>query len=384
MTKRPIDHFKDAMNRESVIAALSRTTVDVDKFIRISVQLIENKPNLLSVDDPESLIAALIECAGYGFYPNGDEGYVEISNNKIGDGVWKRIARFELTTSGIRSIAARHDVLIHANIVHQNDIFRHEEGDEPCLEHVINWGHQDGRGDAYLVYAVFKHKDGTILHREVMDKEMIEAVQDKSRNKKGMLWNEFWSEGWKKSVIRRGSKTVKLSPEVEGAAKQIDRDYSFGEAVSQKKAEPDPTPEPDEVEEPPRQDGPPDEVLPDDTPSDDIPEAEAKEVRPPRKTRATRKTAPRKTTKKPEPKPEPEPEPEPEKEDDPEPAEQDYASMSREEVDAAWDNLEDDIMQATSIAELEELYKRNKGFLDVWDADDVLVELFAAQKSSLK
>lgn len=355
-----INNFEQAMRRESVLAALSKTTIDTPRFINDAVQLIENKPNLLSVDDPESLIAAFIECAQYGFYPNGDEGYFEVNNNKISQSQSRRIARYELTTSGIRSIAKRHDILINANIVHKNDQFRHEEGDNPLLDHVIQWDHPDGRGEAYLVYAIFKHKDGTILHREVMDKEMLDAVKKQSKVKNGgMLWNEFWTEGWKKAVIRRGSKTVKLSHEVESAARQIDRDYSFGGEQQQ------PAPEKDEA---------PKEAKP----------KEKSETKPATNKKAAEKSPARRPRRRAEDKKEEEPPQKPEQQTEPETdPEPDWDSMSEDDLDSVWNDIEGEILQSTSVEELELVYKRREAFISKFDTDGHLVSMFKAQKSTL-
>ena len=382
----PLDIFKQYLGRESTQGVLGRYPVDREDFNRDAIQLIEAKPNHLSVDDPESLIDALLECASYGFYPRGDEGYIEISNNKIGQNEWRRSARYELQLAGIRAIAAKNGIYINAVIVHENDHFEHDEGDEPRLAHHINWKHPDGRGNPLLVYAIFKHKSGVILHREVMDKVMIDDVRAQSRAKDSLMWTKFWDQGWKKSVIRRGSKAVRLSEDVNKAVCQVDRDYSFGASKER-----DPAPEPEAMVDVKATKS----TRPEKVKSDAI-DADAKEIVAPRKKAAVKKAAPKKTAKA-TPKPaEPEPidegpedsaedgrvpetqnnpgdgAPETTKDDDGGVAKQSkFTNLSADEAEALLDQLADQIDASETIDQLEALWKEHAEFIGSYDQDTV-------------
>ena len=56
-------------------------------------------------------------------------------------------------------------------------------------------------------YAIFR-KGADVLHREVMDEKEIAAVRAISKQPNGLMWSKFTGEAWKKTVLRRGIKSV--------------------------------------------------------------------------------------------------------------------------------------------------------------------------------
>jgi phage RecT family recombinase len=104
---------------------------------------------------------------------------------------------------------------IHADVVCQNDVFEYDCGE--IKAHKIDF--RTERGSVYAAYAICKFKDGTIK-AEVMSLDEIKAIQERSKavissKKYGNKtpWDTDWNEMAKKTVFRRLSKWLPLSPE---------------------------------------------------------------------------------------------------------------------------------------------------------------------------
>lgn len=105
---------------------------------------------------------------------------------------------------------------VHADLVCQNDTFEFDKG--RILAHRINF--RVPRGDVYAVYALATFKDGT-EKAEVMSAEEVEKIRISSKQKDGKPWQDNWGEMAKKTVFKRLTKWLPLSPE---ATQAIDID----------------------------------------------------------------------------------------------------------------------------------------------------------------
>jgi len=76
----------------------------------------------------------------------------------------------------------------------------------PTHRPMLGRGAKRGEQNAWGVYCVAKLSNGDCL-REFMDRDQIMAVRNKSEFPKSALWTVYWTEGWKKAVIRRAQKT---------------------------------------------------------------------------------------------------------------------------------------------------------------------------------
>lgn len=56
----------------------------------------------------------------------------------------------------------------------------------------------------------------------------IEVTRNKSRAKDSLMWTTFWPEGWRKTVVRRGSKTVPVSADFTRLVQREDENFDFG------------------------------------------------------------------------------------------------------------------------------------------------------------
>jgi len=134
---------------------------------------------------------------------------------------------------------------IFAQIVCENDFFEYDTGE---VKHRIDF--KKARGTMYAVYCVIKFKDGG-MHTEVMTKEDVDRIRSRSKAKSNGPWVSDYDEMAKKTVFRRGSKWVVLSPEIQDALDKED-DGKLPSLVAEVSSEmlslPGESPEPDDGE----------------------------------------------------------------------------------------------------------------------------------------
>lgn len=190
--------------------------VSVDRFIRVLVTAVQATPALLNVEQ-KSLLQASMKCAQDGLLPDGREAALVIFGKQ---------AQYMPMVAGILSKVRRSGELlsIAAHVVYERDIFRYLLGDNESIEHSPHLGAD--RGEPIAAYAVAKTKDGGI-YREVMSVADINQVRDVSRSKNNGPWVAWWAEMAKKTVIRRLSKRLPMSTDLQAVIERIDEDYDF-------------------------------------------------------------------------------------------------------------------------------------------------------------
>jgi recombination protein RecT len=102
--------------------------------------------------------------------------------------------------------------------VYKNDNFDFSLGDE---EHISHKPALSSRGELIAVYSIVTMKDGE-KSREVMSVEDVNAIRARSRSGKSGPWVSDFAEMAKKTVIRRHSKRLPLSTDIEGVLKDDD------------------------------------------------------------------------------------------------------------------------------------------------------------------
>ena len=179
--------------------------ITVEKFTRVAQTAIQNTPALANADR-RSLFGAFVKLAQDGLLPDGREAAVVMFGNKaqampmIG-GILKRIRQ-----SGEVS-------RVSAHVVYANDEFVVRYGFDEDVEHVPPKLDQP-RGEPIGAYATAVLKDGSKL-LEVMSLEEIEKVRAVSRAARNGPWVAWWTEMARKTVMRRLSKRLPMSTDLE-------------------------------------------------------------------------------------------------------------------------------------------------------------------------
>ena len=218
----PVDRFQvELTGRADELAAILPANVPADKFMAATAIWVRDNPELAEKVDRASLMRAVTQAAEDGLMPDGREGVINVYNMKVKykdergteREKWVQAAKWIPMTFGIRKRAMElQKIIIDAQVIHENDEVRWVQGDNPLFEHIPRLPWKGARGNMVGVYCIFRqvHPSGQIinLHREVMSAEQVERVRAKSKAPNGMLWKDFPEEAWRKTVARRGIKTV--------------------------------------------------------------------------------------------------------------------------------------------------------------------------------
>lgn len=214
-TVKPIDRFKQELGlREAMLKDLLPKGWTVQKFQAVVVSAVADNMDLLDCDRA-SLIKSCLQAAELGLSLNKSMGEADIL--KVWNGRTKKNdAQFRPRYKGLMKLAMQGgEVLkIESRIVYANDLFEVEEGIEPRIIHKHGLGN---RGDMIGAYCVWKLRNGESQF-EVMSKEEIEAIRDRSssKNREGKIvgpWMTDPAEMWRKTVVRRATKYMPLSTE---------------------------------------------------------------------------------------------------------------------------------------------------------------------------
>ena len=205
--------------------------VTPERYVRVVMTAVQSNPALLSADR-QTLFQACMKCAQDGLLPDGREAALVIfrTKKKIDNrDVWVDAVQYMPMVVGVIAKVRRSGELltIAAHVVHANDSFLYTLGDDERIEHQPFMG--EDRGPAVAAYAVAKTKDGGI-YREVMSVADINKVRDVSRSKDRGPWVDWWSEMARKTVIRRLSKRLPMSTDLQAVIERDDDMYDLRSA----------------------------------------------------------------------------------------------------------------------------------------------------------
>lgn len=188
--------------------------VSVEKFTRVAMTAIQNTPALQNADR-RSLFGAIVRLAQDGLLPDGREAAIVMFGDKA--------QAMPMIAGVLKKIRQSGQVAkVSAHVVHENDHFVWKLGFDESVEHNPPALDQS-RGKAIGAYATAVLTDGSQL-LEVMSLEEIERVRRVSRASGKGPWVEWWGEMARKTVMRRLSKRLPMSTDLEDA---FDRDETL-------------------------------------------------------------------------------------------------------------------------------------------------------------
>ena len=171
-----------------------------DRFVRIAITALTKTPKLKDCTK-ESLFNALLNLSQMGLEPDGYHAHLIPYGNQC---------QLIIDYKGLVDLVMRSGKVanIHADVVCDNDTFVYNMG--MVEEHRIDLRKE--RGEVYAVYAVATFTDGS-KKAEVMSRADVEAVRGRSKAGRSGPWVTDWNEMAKKTVFRRLSKWLPISPE---------------------------------------------------------------------------------------------------------------------------------------------------------------------------
>ncbi|GDX75986.1 hypothetical protein LBMAG41_10620 [Cyanobium sp.] len=196
------------MNREFE-AALPQQ-IPVDRFVRTIVTAVQMQPELLEADR-RTLISSCMKAAQDGLLLDGREAGLSVYNDRKNGG--QTVAYLPMVGGIMKKIRQSGEISsIRAHVVYEGDVFEYELGDEERILHKPSLSAQGGKPLA--AYAIARFKDGDI-QREVMSVAQIEKIRAKATGIGKACWSSDWGEMAKKTVIRRLSKRLPSSNDLD-------------------------------------------------------------------------------------------------------------------------------------------------------------------------
>jgi recombinase, phage RecT family len=204
------DEFKVAM------ASALPSHMPVDRFIRIALTALMKVPKIAQCTQ-HSLFKCMLDCGSLGLEPDGRRAHIiPYENRKAGTVEAQLIIDYK----GLIELSKRSGEVKNwrAEIVCENDDFSWENG---IVTHKVDWFNP--RGKALAVYSHVRNtKD--VDDYEVMTLAEVGEIRKRSKAANSGPWVTDFNEMAKKTVIRRHSKRLTLSPEfMEALQKDADR-----------------------------------------------------------------------------------------------------------------------------------------------------------------
>lgn len=207
--------LKDLVKSESFNAAVEGFfTVEANRkrFVQSAVNALTKTPKLASCDKM-SFFGSLMQLAQFGLNPDGRNAHLI---------PYGTTCTLVIDYKGFVTLAMRCPRVskVEAFVVYENDHFRLVNGE---VEHVVDNPWSD-RGDVVGYYAVCQFSDG-VKKYEVMSKAAVDAIRERSRAANSGPWVTDYDEMAKKTVFKRLSKWLPVTPELQDAIAKDDEEY---------------------------------------------------------------------------------------------------------------------------------------------------------------
>lgn len=203
--------------------------VPPERFVRIVMTSIQQNQDLLKADR-KSLFSACMKAAQDGLLPDGREAFLNCYYSKKDN---KFIASYQPMIAGIIKKIRQSGELkqLSCAVVREGDNFKHYT--DETGEHFFYEKSQADNSESpvRLVFAAMWTKDGGFYFDE-MNKAEVEKARAVSRAANSGPWVQWWDQMAKKTVLRRLSKLVPMSAEIESMIHRVDDLYDIGEETA--------------------------------------------------------------------------------------------------------------------------------------------------------
>lgn len=186
-----------------------------EKFVRVSMNAMIRNPEI-SACSQASVFRCLLDLASLGLEADGRRAHL------IPFGKVNPVCTLIIDYKGLVELALRSGNIskIHADIICENDIFKHDAGEIQSHTYDIT----KTRGSVIGVYVITQTKDG-VKQASIMSRMEVELIRKRSKCGQSGPWVMDWNEQAKKTVFRRHSKWIVLSPEIREAYDLDTSDY---------------------------------------------------------------------------------------------------------------------------------------------------------------
>lgn len=207
--------LKSIIKSEAFVSAIEGFFTDKNnrqRFIQCAVNCLTKTPALANCDKM-SFFSCLMQLASFGLNPDGRNAH-PIPYGKT--------CTLVIDYKGFVTLALRCPKVskVEAFVVHKGDHFRLVNGE---VEHIVDdpWG---DRGEVVGYYAVCQFSDG-VKKFEVMSKAEVDGIRKRSRAGNNGPWVTDYDEMAKKTVFKRLTKWLPVTPELQDAVAKDDEEY---------------------------------------------------------------------------------------------------------------------------------------------------------------
>lgn len=216
---KPIDEVRSALTKmQPEFKAALPSHVSIEKFQRVMLTAVQQNANLLTADR-RSLYGAAMRAAQDGLLPDGREGAIVTFKDQaqwmpMVAGIMKKVRNSgEISTWSVQ-------------VVKEHDAFEFQLGDHEIIVHKPALSN---RGKTIGAYSIVTMKDGE-KSREWMNVEDVEAIRKRSRSGNSGPWVTDFDEMAKKTVVRRHSKRLPMSTDLDAIIHEDDELFMPPEA----------------------------------------------------------------------------------------------------------------------------------------------------------
>jgi recombination protein RecT len=219
-----MDDFRNTLTKmEDQFKMVLPPQISPEKFMRVVVTACQLNPKLLEATRA-SLFAGAMKAAQDGLLADGKEAALVPFKNKSGDLL---VQYMPMVTGILKKVRNSGELAsISAQVVYTKDEFDYwldESGEH--LKHKPSF--EGDRGAVRLTYALARTKDNAV-YIEVMTEDQVKAVKNVSRAKDSGPWaGAFADEMRKKTAIRRLSKRLPMSTDLEQVVQRDDDMYDL-------------------------------------------------------------------------------------------------------------------------------------------------------------
>jgi len=235
----PIEKAIDALGPQFATALPSH--IPMERFRRVVMTAVSSNPDLARADR-RSLFNSCVKAAQDGLLPDGRDGALVVYNTsvKITDKSgtrWDKVAMVQWLPmiAGFRKKIRNSGQIadLWAEVVYAKDVFDYQLGlardliHKPAFQMPLK-----ERGEFVAAYSVAKFKDGSTSFDVMSADEIWETWRkaSKQKDKEGKptgMWKDYPAEAFKKTVVKRHSKQLPMSSDLDDLLRDDDALYDF-------------------------------------------------------------------------------------------------------------------------------------------------------------
>lgn len=214
--------------RSGEFSAALPAHMPLERYMRVVLSAVQNNPELLECDR-RSFFLSCMRCAQDGLFPDGREAVLVVRKNS--NSPTGKSANYQTMVAGIRKKVRNSGEIatLDAYVVREGDEFEYELGDNPFIRHKPALA---TLGPILAAYSVCTLKSGE-KSRDVMSVAEIYKIRDERSDgwkafKSGAIkmtpWSTDEAEMAKKTVVRRHSKSLPMSTDLDDLIRRGDED----------------------------------------------------------------------------------------------------------------------------------------------------------------